>query len=348
MDSLSRRRFLVPLLLVLNAFFIFFYRPPRGPNSAPTLPNISPVDSFSRFEGYAECGITAPDLYERPPSVGEGNGPYCPIRSTLLKAMSEGGRHGFDAPFVGKGCTYKWFSTDEICMILERFDTVVFIGDTMLRNIYGAFNILLRQNQALGAISQWEMSDHELNACRCDAQFTNPRCHLHFLRNSTHFTLLDPLSKRPSPSLCPSGTAPDHYYVPITSSPVSMSTLATLASFLYSSDEHPEQKLVPIIFHIGLSLSFSWPQTVEIINAISAVLEEITPMIRYRPLLWLNPAAAGHLKPPGVILQQGNEALWGFSKEMEKQAKRKGWEVLGMWNATVQADSWDGSNYGEN
>ena len=60
------------------------------------------------------------------------------------------------------GCTYKWFSTEEICMILERFDTVVFIGDTMLRNIYGAFNILLRQNQALGALSQWEMSDHEL------------------------------------------------------------------------------------------------------------------------------------------------------------------------------------------
>lgn len=83
-------------------------------------------------------------------------------------------------------------------------------------------------------------------------------------------------------------------------------------------------------------------------NAISAVLEEISPIIRYRPLLWLNPPAAGHLKPPGVILQQGNEALWGFSKEMEKQAKRKGWEVLGMWNATVQADSWDGSNYGEN
>ncbi|RPB28100.1 hypothetical protein L211DRAFT_865503 [Terfezia boudieri ATCC MYA-4762] len=94
--------------------------------------------------------------------MGRGNGPYCPIRSTLLKAMSEGGRHGFGAPFVGKGCTYKWFSTEEICMILERFDTVAFIGDTMLGNIYGAFNILLRQNQALGAISQWEMSDHEL------------------------------------------------------------------------------------------------------------------------------------------------------------------------------------------
>lgn len=81
-------------------------------------------------------------------------------------------------------------------------------------------------------------------------------------------------------------------------------------------------------------------------NSISSVLEEIVPSMSYRPVLWLNPAAAGHLKPPGVILQQGNEAIWAFSKEMEKVAKKKGWEVLDMWNATVQADSWDGSNYG--
>lgn len=77
--------------------------PPRGPNLAPTLPDISLVDSFAQFEGYEECGITVSDLYERPPSVGGGNGHYCPIRSTLLRAMSEGGRHGFDAPFAGKG-----------------------------------------------------------------------------------------------------------------------------------------------------------------------------------------------------------------------------------------------------
>ena len=127
-----------------------------------------------------------------------------------------------------------------------------------------------------------------------------------------------------------------------------MTTLNTLATFLYSTDEHPQQKLVPIIFHMGLSVSFSWPQTVEIMNAISAALEEVTPLGNYRPLLWLNPAAAGHLKPPGVILQQGNEAIWAFSQEMEKEARVKGWEVLGMWNATVQAGSYDGSNYGIN
>ena len=99
MDSLSRRSLLVLLLLVLNTFF-FFYRPPRQQNSAPIFPGSSLIDRdpFSQFEGYEECGITVSYLYERPPSV-----PYCPIRSTLLNAMSEGGRHGFDTPFVGKG-----------------------------------------------------------------------------------------------------------------------------------------------------------------------------------------------------------------------------------------------------
>lgn len=250
-------------------------------------------------------------------------------------------------------------------MILERFDTLVFIGDTMVRDIYGAFNILLRKNLDYGALSQWEITDEELlsilslwktnemlmvnrNSCKCNTQFRNPWCRLHFLQNSTHLSLYDPLSRNPSQSSCPWGTAPDHYYIPIYSSPVSMTTLNTLASFLYSTDEHPQQKLVPIIFHIGLSVSFSWPQTAEIMNSISAVLEEVTPLVSYRPLLWLNPAAAGHLKPPGAILQQGNEAIWAFGEEMEREARKKGWEVLGMWNATVQAGSYDGSNYGIN
>lgn len=181
MDSPILRRFLILILLAFNASFIFVYRSPtHTPAPISLTAESTPIDAFLNFEGYEECGISLPELYERPPPVDKGNGHYCPIRSTLLRAMSEGGRHGFDAPYASKGesnaisnnnrnwlmhhqdCAFKWFSTEEICMILERFDTVVFIGDTMLRNIYGAFNILLRQNQALGAISQWEMNDRDL------------------------------------------------------------------------------------------------------------------------------------------------------------------------------------------
>ena len=126
-----------------------------------------------------------------------------------------------------------------------------------------------------------------------------------------------------------------------------MDILIALADTLWTNEQYPREKLVPIIFHVGISLSFSWPQTVEIMNSIASVLEEVSPRAKYRPVLWLNPTASGHLKPPGVILNQGNEAIWAFGTEMEKEATKRSWDVLGMWNSTIQASSWDGTNYGE-
>ena len=64
------------------------------------------------------------------------------------------------------------------------------------------------------------------------------------------------------------------------------------------------------------------------------------------PFLWLGPNAAGHLKPPGQILSQGNNALWHYTIHMEKEARFRELDALGMYNLTLQAVSWDGSNYG--
>jgi len=67
---------------------------------------------------------------------------------------------------------------------------------------------------------------------------------------------------------------------------------------------------------------------------------------RNTPFLWVGPTAAGHLKPPGQILSQGNNALWHYTVEMGKEAKSRGVDALGMYNFTLQASSWDGSEYG--
>lgn len=64
------------------------------------------------------------------------------------------------------------------------------------------------------------------------------------------------------------------------------------------------------------------------------------------PFLWLGPNAAGHLKPPGQILSQGNNALWHYTIEMAKEAHARELDALGMYNLTLQAVSWDGSTYG--
>ncbi len=64
----------------------------------------------------------------------------------------------------------------EICMILERFDAVIFIGDDMLQRIYAAFNMLLRENIAMGGLKQWEMKESDRVRCRCDSQIMKAEC----------------------------------------------------------------------------------------------------------------------------------------------------------------------------
>ena len=79
--------------------------------------------------------------------------------------MSGGGRHGFDAPFAPAGCHYRWYSTPEICMILERFDAIFFIGDDLVKSVYAGFNMLLRENMAMGSLRQWEVNDDDQELC---------------------------------------------------------------------------------------------------------------------------------------------------------------------------------------
>lgn len=143
---------------------------------------------LSRFEGHQDCGITSKDLYT-PPIPPDAHAPkhtlFCSNRAKLLDALSGGGRHGFEAPFFSKGCHYRWYSTPEICMILERFDAVVFIGDDMVKHIYTAFNMLLRENIATGGLKQWELTGSERDACRCENQIVKPDCATHTITENS-------------------------------------------------------------------------------------------------------------------------------------------------------------------
>ncbi len=100
------------------------------------------------------------------------------------------------------GCHYRWYSTAEICMILDRFDGIVFIGDTMPQHIYTAFNILLRQNMALGGLQQWKMSESERGACRCENQFIKNECSKFAVTTSEEVKKNDGGSGHSSPYYC--------------------------------------------------------------------------------------------------------------------------------------------------
>ena len=46
----------------------------------------------------------------------------------------------------------------------------------MLQNVYSAFNMLLRENVAMGGLKQWSLTDTERVSCRCDNQIMRSEC----------------------------------------------------------------------------------------------------------------------------------------------------------------------------
>ena len=67
---------------------------------------------------------------------------------------------------------------------------------------------------------------------------------------------------------------------------------------------------------------------------------------RSSPFLWIGPTAPGHQKKASGI--DDFPAVWEYAIATADAAHQRGMDVLGMYNATLQAVSWDdGVHYGE-
>ncbi len=67
-----------------------------------------------------------------------------------------------NAPFQPRGCDMRWFTTEEICEVFSRFERVLVVGDSMMRHVVGAMNVLLRKDLGYGAVTNWNFDDEEL------------------------------------------------------------------------------------------------------------------------------------------------------------------------------------------
>lgn len=136
-------------------------------------------------------------------------------------------------------------------------------------------------------------------------------------------------------------TGAPHWYFQI-SGPAHADTTNKFRDIL-DLDPH-SWKPVGIIHSLGLSTRFNWQTATESMDEWLTIADASG---RNTPFLWMGPNAAGHLKPPSRIMQEGNNALWHYSLMMANEAKRRGVEALNSYNLTLQATSWDGSNYDE-
>ena len=224
-------------------------------------------------------------------------------------------------------------------MILDRFDGVVFIGDDLVAQIYAAFNIILRRDLTHGALQQWKLTPQQREACRCDYQYTKPECSQYFVTSNEDVGKAEGDPTYRSPYAC---SRIPHFYLRITGSPAPEEEKKRFQDLL--DKDKQSWKPVAIVHSLGLSTGMQWPQATDSMDEWLTIADNSG---RNSPFLWLGPNAAGHLKVPAKIMQEGNNALWHYSLEMGKEAQRRGVESLELYNATVQANSWDGQSYGE-
>ena len=103
------------------------------------------------------------------------------------------------------------------------------------------------------------------------------------------------------------------------------------------------KKPLPVIHGLSHSTSYS-PSTAQ------ASMDEWLAMAkttgRNTPFLWVGPTAPGHQKKPAEENSLPS-SVWQYAVDTTQAAQSRDMDVLGMYNATLQAGSWDGTHFGE-
>ena len=238
-------------------------------------------------------------------------------------------------------------------MILERFDAVVFIGDEPLKHVYAAFNMLLRENIATGGLDKLDLQENDLAVCRCDNQYLRTECSRHITTESRAVSKSNGNSREGSyycdresrfPSTCEAGITSKgtpHMFLPIRDSPASDDLHSRFVSLLAKDPD--AYKPIPVVQSLSFATSLSLSSATSSMDEWVSLADDSG---RNVPFLWMGPNAAGQIKSPGQTANEGNNAIWHYTLEAAEEARSRQVDALGMYNLTLQANSWDGSNYG--
>ncbi|MCJ1259723.1 hypothetical protein MMC24_007562 [Lignoscripta atroalba] len=328
-----------------NATFL-----PNAPFQPPeSLPHRIPdtIDTFSSYKYRNTCNISSLDLHA--PFA-----PLCSDRKSMLTAMSSGGRVGRDAPYMPRGCDMRWFSTEEICEILSRFEKVIIVGDSMMRHLIGSINVLIRKDLGYGAVTDWNFSLEERRECFCNYQFNVKACSIQGIFKTT-----DVMKNDPSSLACPADTV-DVMIEQMIRFPIPPEELERFRAVLPSTK--PQRPYAFIYGHglwndLDLQATLDWldlilDTTVSAAPWLQQDISSTSPLTGHRgsrkrtsgfwPRLFMTPNAAGKAKPDEWIVSQGNKALMIFEESVKVEVERRGVEHLGTWNMSIQSNKFDG------
>ncbi|KAI9668339.1 MAG: hypothetical protein M1829_005543 [Trizodia sp. TS-e1964] len=287
-------------------------------------------DTFENYKYRDTCQISSLDLHVP-------FDPLCTDRSSMLMAMSSGGRIGHDAPYMPRGCDMRWFSTEEICRILSRFDKLIIVGDSMMRHIIGSLNVLIRKDLGYGAVTDWNFTPEERSECFCNFQFNVKACSMQGI-----FKTADVVKHDPESIACSPGSI-DLMIEQMIRFPIALDEIERYKVLLGSTKP---KKPYAFVFGHGLWNDLDLQATLDWLDQILEMTTEQLPYLKEKdsfwPRLFITPNAAGKEKPSEWIVSQGNKALMIFEESVKTQVELRGIEHLGTWNMSIQSNKFDG------
>ncbi|KAK9452954.1 hypothetical protein V1511DRAFT_522977 [Dipodascopsis uninucleata] len=302
----------------------------------PPMPDIfsKPIrdsfDAFAEFKYRDVCKISSLDLH-RPFE------PLCSDKKTTLTAMSQGGRIGIDAPYMPRDCDMRWFTTEEACGILERFDRISIVGDSMMRQMLGALYVILRKDMGYGGVTQWNFNDQEKADCFCNAQVNVKSCSL-----QTIYSTKDIMKWDPNSFACDASKVNVFINLQVRFPQPD----EELARYEEDLSGVPAGKKVAFVYGHGLWNDLDVQATLNYLERSESIVKKLFPdyasNTKTYPRLFMTPNAAGPKKQDAFILTQGNKPLMLFENSMMDVLPDHGFDVLGTWNATIQTTSLDG------
>lgn len=88
----------------------------------------------------------------------------------------------------------RWYTTEEACEILGRWDKIVVTGDSMMRHLVGALNVIIRKDLGYGAVTDWNFRQDEREQCFCLTQFNVKTCSMQGIFKTADVEKHDPES----------------------------------------------------------------------------------------------------------------------------------------------------------
>ncbi|KAG9235547.1 hypothetical protein BJ875DRAFT_267577 [Amylocarpus encephaloides] len=280
------------------------------------------VDTFTTYKYRSTCHISSLDLH-RPFR------PLCTDRQSMLNEMSSSGRIDIESPYMPQHCEMRWFTTEEICEILGRFERVVLVGDSMLRQVTGSINFFIRRDLGYGAVADWIFSAQERKQYSCNEQFDAQACSVQAIYKTADVVANDPASPSCSNKI-------NLIMEQISKFPIPTAEKQPLTSSAGNGKRKPKA----FIFGHGLWNDLDLQKKVDWLDAVLEMIKDSLESSNWNGL-FITSNVTGKEEQDQCIVAKGNQAVVLFEGAVAIEAGKRGVKHLGTWNMSIRSTKYD-------